>query len=521
MLFLEIFYGGNNMTEKQIIKFIKENELDIQSAKAALCLCDLVFRTYADRNILEVNLGPIFCYISYNNLDSFYQFASRKKISEITEKLYFGYLRSPRFLKKTVVEHKNLTKELDIIWSDGNLKNKSDKDLLKMFDKIVKTSKEWWYYGAILEDKGGVVDEIIIPRFSARHNLKINDARKIFSALSHPEKQSVFNIARREFLEICLSAAKDKILLNPTVLDESLKRKIRRYLKKYFWLKTNFYRAGNINSKNLAEDISREIQIKKTGGISKELRDLESNFQKINQEKASTFKKIQLSRHDRKDLAFTRAVIYWHDQRKLGMSKQFYYLLSVIEEISCRKKLKYHDLAVCTIKEIRDFMSGKKLISVAEAKKRNNGVFIVFNKSKTIQMFYGFTGKKLFCSASMVKREEIVKGMVASKGKSDTIKGIVRVVFNPASGGFRDNNILVTTMTRVEFIPLIRKAKAVITDEGGIACHAAIISRELGIPCIIGTKIATKVLKDGDLVEVDAGKGEVKIIKSAYDKSEK
>jgi len=59
----------------------------------------------------------------------------------------------------------------------------------------------------------------------------------------------------------------------------------------------------------------------------------------------------------------------------------------------------------------------------------------------------------------------------------------------------------------------MKEAGAIITDEGGITCHAAIVSRELGIPCIIGTKIATKVLKDGDIVEVDAGKGVVKIIK--------
>jgi len=78
----------------------------------------------------------------------------------------------------------------------------------------------------------------------------------------------------------------------------------------------------------------------------------------------------------------------------------------------------------------------------------------------------------------------------------------------------RRGQIIIATMTTPEFIPAMKKAGAIITDEGGITCHAAIISRELGIPCVIGTKIATKVLKDGDLVEVDANKGVVKIIKS-------
>jgi phosphoenolpyruvate synthase/pyruvate phosphate dikinase len=72
--------------------------------------------------------------------------------------------------------------------------------------------------------------------------------------------------------------------------------------------------------------------------------------------------------------------------------------------------------------------------------------------------------------------------------------------------------ILVISMTRPEFIPYLKNCKAIITDEGGITCHAAIVSRELKIPCIISTKIATQVLHDGDLVEVDADKGIVRIL---------
>jgi len=71
----------------------------------------------------------------------------------------------------------------------------------------------------------------------------------------------------------------------------------------------------------------------------------------------------------------------------------------------------------------------------------------------------------------------------------------------------------VTSMTTPEFVPAMRKAKAIVTDEGGVTCHAAIVSRELNKSCVIGTKNASKVLKDGDLVEVDAEKGLIKIIK--------
>jgi len=81
--------------------------------------------------------------------------------------------------------------------------------------------------------------------------------------------------------------------------------------------------------------------------------------------------------------------------------------------------------------------------------------------------------------------------------------------------GFQDGDILVTSMTRPEFMPIMKRSGAVVTDEGGITCHAAIVSRELKKPCIIGTKIATQVLHDGDLVEVDADNGVVKIIEKS------
>ena len=70
-------------------------------------------------------------------------------------------------------------------------------------------------------------------------------------------------------------------------------------------------------------------------------------------------------------------------------------------------------------------------------------------------------------------------------------------------------------MTTPNFIPALERAIAFVTDEGGVTCHTAIIAREMKKPCIVGTKIATKAIKDGDYIEVDADKGIVKIIKKA------
>jgi pyruvate,water dikinase len=104
-----------------------------------------------------------------------------------------------------------------------------------------------------------------------------------------------------------------------------------------------------------------------------------------------------------------------------------------------------------------------------------------------------------------------LRGNSASKGKS---VGRVKIINNSLDfSKINDGDILVSSVTTPEMVPIMKKSSAFITDEGGITCHAAIVARELKKPCIIGTKIATKVLKDGDMVEVDADKGIVNIIK--------
>ena len=109
-------------------------------------------------------------------------------------------------------------------------------------------------------------------------------------------------------------------------------------------------------------------------------------------------------------------------------------------------------------------------------------------------------------------QSNIIKGQIANKGKvSGTVKVIIDI--DRESQKLDNGDILVTGMTRPEFVPLMKRAGAIVTDEGGITSHAAIVSRELNKPCIIGTKISTQVLKDGMRVEVDADKGVVTILK--------
>jgi pyruvate,water dikinase len=103
--------------------------------------------------------------------------------------------------------------------------------------------------------------------------------------------------------------------------------------------------------------------------------------------------------------------------------------------------------------------------------------------------------------------EVLVRGLGAAPGVA---AGAVRVIADLATADdLIEGEVLVTHMTAPDWVPLMRKAAAIVTDSGGMTCHAAIVSRELGIPCVVGTAEATKVLRDGELVTVDAGEGAV------------
>ncbi len=122
------------------------------------------------------------------------------------------------------------------------------------------------------------------------------------------------------------------------------------------------------------------------------------------------------------------------------------------------------------------------------------------------------------------EREEEIKGEVLTRGlpaSPGIATGPVKIVLSlDELDKVQDGDILVTTMTNPDMVPAMKRAAAIVTDEGGMTCHAAIVSRELGIPAVVGTGNITKLVKDGDIITVDATKGiiykgEVKIEKEA------
>ena len=143
---------------------------------------------------------------------------------------------------------------------------------------------------------------------------------------------------------------------------------------------------------------------------------------------------------------------------------------------------------------------------------RTNKIWILQARPETVWSRRNSDGKKgSVVSKVATDRKVIVKGLPASPGQ---VSGKAHVILDPALiDEFKEGEILITTMTAPDWVPAMKKAKAIVTDSGGMTCHASIVSRELGIPCIVGTKsrgeAATTTVPNGADITVDATNGVV------------
>lgn len=164
---------------------------------------------------------------------------------------------------------------------------------------------------------------------------------------------------------------------------------------------------------------------------------------------------------------------------------------------------------------LKEFLNGLSISKFdPRVLERNRKKIVLYRDKHSERILVGGKAEKFIESTlgkTKIEKTDIMRGQVACLG---SVRGTVKVILEPEEIKTKQKFILVTSMTTPAFVPILKHARAIITDEGGLTCHAAIISRELKIPCVIGTKTATKVLKDGDLVEVDANKGIVRKLKS-------
>ena len=419
------------------------------------------------------------------------------QIKNLSSEFFTKYWKNPFILKERIRQYKKENKKLEILYkklSYKYIKNNSEKIVLKEMKKIVYHFSR---ANAIL------CFSIIFDKpfcFDLLKNLKVNISEQRlnelwdkaiipnFNSFERKQKQKLF---RRYLIE-----------KNIDLLTEEF-----QYFFTGYYNILPFKEAKKKTIKEL-KNLSKEKTQENLKIYGKELKSKKENYNKWF---------LTLSPDEKKLVNYVQNVMELRDDRKEPIAMGLTAMYRVAQSIFNKAGIPERYILYSCYPEISN---GSKHLQKQKSNilKRKEGVAVLIgdNGSSLFELDPSEENNRImldFYKKQEKVQQKVLKinGNIAYPGK---IKGVVKIITNLAvhSKKFRSGDILVTGMTRPEFIHLMKRASAVITDEGGITSHAAIVSREMKIPCIIGTKIATHILKDGDLIEVDANNGIIKIL---------
>ena len=404
--------------------------------------------------------------------------------SKSFQKFYHEWQK--RLAKLTVFQRLITPKYLSVI---------DNQTLNQVYQSWFKMYLDFWTIGLLPELANWGAEVILKQRL-----LKIvprQDFSKVFEKLSAPEKLSFYQQADLELL-ILRKYYKNK---------KAFAQKLREYQQNHFW-QLNSYSHSKVLS---VEYFKKEFLRYSSSTASTKIRELKLYGHKVTLEKKKIIKQFHLDRQTVEIASRLSFCVWWQDLRKFYIFWANHCVDVFLKEFSKRHGVNFSDLHFYNAQEISKLSasgakvknqilnSRKKLVICHYSKQHNRLDYISGARAKAIK-------KKFIDTKSKFDHLQEMKGLTVSLGK--TVRGRVKIITSPKNiGKMKQGDVLVAGMTSPDYIAAIKKASAIITDAGGMTAHAAIVSRELKIPCIVNTKIATKVLRDGDLVEVDSKHG--------------
>lgn len=404
-----------------------------------------------------------------------------------------GFLQSKGIINEAETQEIKLTKNVNvkydnIFWvQDFNLyDDEKTKSFYKKFDEAFNENKDWPLGIADYLDKKSLELDVFLRKIETINwnekisKDKINYFLEYVNFLKSIQKYYAIAVPLTNYSERLLGEVNPNDAVPFKKLEISNISQSKNPLKEFAWLKT-------------AYNIIEELREDDVGNINKE----EEIF---GRQKSNNYliNALQIG-------------IYVRNRMKELSQKLWYYIDPLAVSMAADLEISREEFFTMTYQEVvGSCRNNRVVVSSEEMKERKKGfsIGIIDNKEIIVTGQDSLDLVEYFTKLSDYPQE--ISGRVTYKGK---VKGVVKIIFKKEQfKDFKKGEVLVTTMTTPDYIVLMQKASAIVTDEGGLSCHAAIVSRELKIPCIIGTKIATQVLKDGDLVEVDAEKGIVRNI---------
>ena len=417
--------------------------------------------------------GNEVCYIDEDKWNEF--------VSALKEK-YLGHPENYEDFERLFIESGNDYMETAKKIADSNLKGKSNSELKEIYIDYVRKNIR---YGPF------IWIQFIINNFFA------DRTKEIIS-----NKVGTGNKDLHDFIEIALKPDKKAAAIQLNEI-ASQWEKLNDSQKSELYERFQWIPCLDIHNKPWTKEefFSHVSEFKKTS------KTLMISYKEL-------LEKIRPTKEEKKVLDVAKRLAYLKDLKDDFRREGVFYGQKLFEEISNRMGVGLADISYMLDIEILDFLDNGNRVSKTIIRDRKKGFVIYFDSGNKIVCKTGNDIESALNKLQIAASEEIsheIKGIIASRGKA---KGVVKIIKGVADlSKVNKGDILVAVATHPDYVIAMHKAAAIVTDEGGITSHAAIVSRELGIPCVVGTKNATKVLKDGDLVEVNANTGLVRRVK--------
>ncbi len=439
-------------------------------------------------------------YVDFNSFDKFAEEVVSKAIAE------------PKWLEETIETAINNAEQLRLFSKEMksiNLSNSTDKELIKLFDDGNKIFFQLHLYGVIQTadwSKKGWTNTLQNLLRQKVPNYSEKQIRTKFATLTTPNEES---LGSKETTN--LIALKKHIEKNPKIKSafnceqEKLEEKLRDFPEFIKMVDDHVNDFGFLSFNALGPGNSRKeylqiLALMLANKYALELKKTKLNYDELEKELKLSQSEIELFKVLRKD-------VWFKGFRKDCMFEWWSQADRILAEFARRKYL--------SLTQMRMVLAGElsSLPELDELNKRSK-YFVGISKNNQTIILSGEKAEK-FIKTQTIQRPQTtdVNEFYGDCSYPGIITGTVKIVnVHEDMAKMEEGNILVSNVTTPDLMPAIRKAAAIVTDMGGITCHASIVSRELGIPCIVGTNIATKVLKNGDWIEVNANHGRVKIL---------
>lgn len=389
-----------------------------------------------------------------------------------------------------------------------DLRKITDIELLKAYTEFDELYLRWWGYGQVAELVSYGGEDLLKDKLTP-HQIK-----NYFGILATPTQKSYAHTEEEAILNIV------KIAQEQGIDHAEVKSCIKKHAEAYYWMHNNYYDTICLDEAHFTSVVEKYLTEKPDITALQESNT--KRLTEIKKQKKQIITELHLDTTTEKLIWLLDEFCSFQDYRKALNMQADAYLDNLCKEVCRRKKIKYAILRSAIPQQIRRILLGTESLKeiIDEVKQQGEHcVMIMHEDSPECEIYFSSeaAAKEREILGEEVHFKEVVEleGQCACVGR---VTGTVRRLLNPRDvSEMQKGEILVTTMTTPDFVPALKKAAAIITDEGGITCHAAIVSRELGVPCIIATKNATKVLNTGDIVEVKANHGLVHIIERKKD----